>query len=97
MELTASSPECTSWEFTAHLFRDGTRWSWANLGEEGDKVRESRLTFGSFSDAVSNARNCGFLPGERFSITAVESMQVPRRYSVSHRSASAWPDGLAIV
>jgi hypothetical protein len=97
MELEASSQEGGTWEFTAHLFRDGTRWSWANLGEEGDKLRESRLTFSSFSDAVANARNCGFRAGERFALTAVECVQIPRRYTVSHQPAVAWPDGLAVV
>ena len=97
MDLEDSSRECGTWEVRAHLFRDGTRWSWANLGYAGDKLKESQLTFSSFSDAMSSARNCGFLPGERFAITAVECMQMPRRYPVTHQPASAWPDGLAIV
>jgi hypothetical protein len=85
------------WEFTAHLFRDGTRWSWTIMDGDGNKLEESRLTFGSFADAMSNARGFGFHAGGRFVLAAIDSHLAPRRHSISYGPALGWPQGLAIV
>jgi hypothetical protein len=84
------------WEFTAHLFPTGTRWSWARLDDSGEPIRQSGVTFPSYASAVSNAVRLGFhQTRDRATLVALNASHQATRQPFDR--LIEWPEGLAIV
>jgi hypothetical protein len=89
------------WEFTAHLFPHGTRWSWTRFDHAEEPRQQSPVTFPSFMAAMANATRCGFRRNDRFVLAAVDISHgsragAARRYGVKV-GGPEWPRGVAVV